>query len=152
MNHSLRRERPCVSEAIFRMLLSLIFLVAAGNHLLSSEKIVQRLEAAPFANLATALAPAELLVHLAGVALFVGGLGLITGTLTRVAAIGLICVLIPITITVQLSPASLGPLFKNVAILGGLIYFAVNGAACVSVDAWLAHRTRSPQIDQQPTA
>lgn len=134
-------RRPQVSEAAFRVLLSSIFIVAAVTHLLAGEKVAARLEAAPFGYLATNFAPAIVLIYLAGFALLVGGVGLLTGTLTRVSALGLIAVLIPITITVQISPATLGPLFKNVAILGGLIYFAVNGAAYASVDAWLRRRT-----------
>ena len=141
-------RRPQVSEAVFRVLLSLIFVVAAANHLLVGEKVAERLEAAPFGHLATSFAPAIVLIYLAGVALLIGGLGLLTGTLTRISAIGLIAVLTPITITVQISPASLGPLFKNVAILGGLIYFAVNGAAYASVDALLRRRTEpAPALD-----
>lgn len=128
-------QRPQLSEAVFRVLLSTIFLVAGTNHLLGTEKVAARLSNAPFGHLATQFASPDLLVLLAGIALLVGGIGLATGTLTRFAAAGLILVLIPITITVQISPSTLGPLFKNVAILGGLIYFATNGAASYSIDA-----------------
>lgn len=129
------KERPQASEAIFRVLLSTIFLVAGFNHLIAPEKVATRLINAPFGYLATQFASAELLVVLAGIALVIGGIGLVSGTFTRTSAAGLILVLIPITITVQISPATLGPLFKNVAILGGLIYFASNGAAYFSVDS-----------------
>lgn len=94
----------------------------------------------------TSWASAEWLVFLAGIALVVGGIGLATGTLTRWSAILLIAVLVPITVTVQLNPESLGPLFKNVAILGGLFYFAVNGARILSVDAALSACRRPSTI------
>lgn len=136
-------RRPNASEAIFRILLSLIFLVAGANHLLAPEKVVAKLLAAPLAYLATDLADPELLVKLAGFALLAGGVGLITGAFTRWSALILIAVLIPITITVQLNPTSVGPLFKNIAILGALIYFAANGASVFSVDAALSTRLQS---------
>ena len=130
--------RPHGSEAVFRILLSLIFLVAGANHLLAPDKVAAKLVAAPLAYLATSWASPVLLVKLAGLALVVGGLGLVTGTFTRWAAGLLMAVLIPITITVQVGPDSVGPLFKNIAIFGALVYFAANGASAFSIDAALA--------------
>ncbi len=146
-------RRPEASEAVFRILLSLIFLVAGTKHLIDPAGIVGRLVKAPFGHLATSWADPDLLVFLAGVTLVVGGVGLITGTMTRLAALLLIAVLIPITVTVQVGAESLGPLFKNVAILGGLIYFAANGARVFSVDALCSLRTRRvPVPATQPEA
>ena len=65
-----------------------------------------------------------------GVALVIGGASLMFGVLTRWAATGLIVALIPITITTQLGEGLLsGPLWKNVALFGGLIFFAANDVA-----------------------
>jgi putative oxidoreductase len=125
--------RPRIT-ALFRALLSLIFLVAGTGHLLNTEHIVQRLNDAQLGYLATSIAPAEPLVLLAGGALLAGGLGLLLGIQTRLAAGLLILVVIPITITVQIGRPTLGPLFKNVAILGGLLYFAAHGAGPLSLD------------------
>jgi len=125
--------RPRIT-ALFRALLSLIFLVAGTGHLLNTGHIVQRLNDAQLGYLATSIAPAEPLVLLAGVALLAGGLGLLLGVQTRLAAGLLILVVIPITITVQIGRPTLGPLFKNVAILGGLLYFAAHGAGPLSLD------------------
>lgn len=125
--------RPCIT-ALFRALLSLIFLVAGTGHLLNTGHIAQRLNDAQLGYLATSIAPAEPLVLLAGGALLAGGLGLLLGVQTRLAAGMLILVVIPITITVQIGRPTLGPLFKNVAILGGLLYFAAHGAGPLSLD------------------
>lgn len=116
---------PRWAAVAFRMLFSLIFLVAGGNHLFSPEKIAGRLNNAPFGSLATSIAPAEVLVILAGIALAAGGIALLIGYRVRSAALLLIAVLVPITITVQIGAAELGPLFKNIAILGGLLHFAM---------------------------
>ena len=134
--------RPRVT-ALFRALLSLIFLVAGTGHLLNTDHIVERLLDAQFGFLATAIMPAEPLVLLAGVALLIGGLGLILGYRTRLATGLLILVIIPITITIQIGRPTLGPLFKNIAILGGLLYFAAHGAGPFSLDR-MTQRAEAP--------
>lgn len=123
-------------------MLSGIFLVAGSNHLFRTHAIVDRLEQAPFGDLVTMLAPAEWLVLSAGIALLTGGLALAMGWLTQVAAVGLMLVVIPITLVVQLEGlATLGPLFKNIGLLGGLLYFATHGPRSWSLDEWLERST-----------
>lgn len=132
------------AAVLFRGMLSLIFLVAGTGHLLNTEHIVQRLLNATYGFLATTVAPARPLVLLAGAALLLGGLGLLLGYRTRWAAVLLILVVIPITITIQIGRPTLGPLFKNVAIIGGLLFFATHGAGPYSLDERL-HGRRTPR-------
>lgn len=57
----------------------------------------------------------------------VAGFLFLIGYKTKWAAITLMAVLIPITLTVQVGQiTTLGPLFKNIAILGGLLFFVMN--------------------------
>ncbi|MBZ4330160.1 DoxX family membrane protein [Corallococcus sp. AS-1-12] len=131
------------TQVAFRGLFSLIFLTAGAKHLLAPDTIVGRLAEAPGAALVSGLASPRMLVVLSGAVLLLGGVALLTGTLTRWAAVALFAVLVPITLTVQVGAAGgMGPLFKNVALLGGLLHWAVEGAGPVSVDAWLASRPR----------
>jgi putative oxidoreductase len=130
-------------RAVFRVMLSGIFLVAGANHLVRPDMIAGRLESAPLGWLATWAAAPEVLVFLAGLTLLVGGVGLVAGLGTRWAALGLLVVVIPITLTVQVGRiATLGPLFKNVGLMGGLVYFAARGAGQFSIDAWMANESR----------
>lgn len=135
MPRAARRRGQDVADLAFRLLFSLIFVVAGAGHLLRTDAMVERLVAAPLAHLATALAPPGLLVVLTGVALLAGGLGLVLGYHTRAASLLLIAVLVPITVTMDLGhTGAIGPLFKNVALLGGLIHFATRGPGPFSVD------------------
>lgn len=141
LNQRIDRLRPAADTA-FRILFSLIFVTAGLNHVLQPAAIATRLHAAPLASLLTSFAPAEVLVVATGVALLAGGVALLVGGYTRVAALLLATCLVPITITIQLTPGQLGPLFKNIALLGGLVHFAIAGARshAWSVDRWLARR------------
>ncbi len=127
-------RRKDAAEFIFRVLFSLIFLVAGTGHLMQPAKIASRLDNAPMGHLATAWAPPEALVILAGIALVAGGAALLLGFKTRYAALLLGLVLIPITLTVQVGTAELGPLFKNIALLGGLVHFWAGGSSAFSLD------------------
>lgn len=115
------------SVQVLRILLSGIFLLAGSNHLLQVEKTVKRIEMAEFKGFAYFFGNPEILVILSGVVMLVAGISFLIGFKARWAAIVLLAVLIPITITVQIGQVnSLGPLFKNIAITGGLLFFIIN--------------------------
>ena len=132
MNNYLINSRSLLA---LRVAVSGIFLVAGANHLLFPEKVSNRLNNAAMADFAMTLGSPEVLVLLSGVFMVIGGISLLLGFQTRLAAIGLILILLPITFTVQVGQwATSGPLFKNIAIIGGLTFFAINGSLCYSLD------------------
>ena len=113
------------AELSFRVLFSLIFIVAGVGHLVRPQVFVERLLHGPVGQTIASLAPAGLLVIGTGVVLLVAGIGLLLGYRTRLAALALIAVLVPITVSTHIGAGGdPGPLLKNVAILGGLIHFA----------------------------
>lgn len=115
------------SVQILRIMLSGIFLIAGANHLMAVEKTVQRIEMASFKVFATFFGNLEFLVILSGIVMLAAGISFLIGFKTRWAAIILLFVLIPITVTIQIGQInSMGPLFKNVAIAGGLLFFILN--------------------------
>lgn len=115
------------SVQIFRMMLSGIFLVASFSHIIKVDKTVQRIDQARFKGIAYLFGEPKLLVIASGIVMFIAGLSLLAGYKTRWAAAILMAVLIPITLTVQVGQiTTLGPLFKNIAILGGLTFFIIN--------------------------
>lgn len=115
------------SIQLLRIMLSGIFLIASSNHLMNVEQTVKRIDQASFKGIAYFFGNPELLVVLSGIAMLLAGLAFLIGFKTRWAAMVLLAVLIPITLTVQVGQInSLGPLFKNVAIIGGLLFFIIN--------------------------
>lgn len=139
------RGRSATVDSAFRVLASLIFVVAGFGHLTRPESIVGRLEASSLGATIASIAPASALVLGTGVVLLVGGLLLLLGLGTRWAALALLATLVPITLSVQLEPGQLGPLFKNVALFGMLLHFASSGSThhAFSLDAlWSRRRMR----------
>lgn len=115
------------SLTALRICLAGIFIVSGLMHLLATNQVAARLGAARFGDLTDGLGDPSRIVLLSGAALLIGGISLAFGVLTRWAAVGLIAALIPITITTQLGEGLLsGPLWKNVALFGGLIFLAAN--------------------------
>jgi putative oxidoreductase len=115
------------SVRILRILLSGIFLVASFNHLVNSEKTVLKLEQANFKGIAYFFGNPEFLIIVSGVIMLIAGIAFLLGLGTRYAAIILALILLPITLTVQVGQINtLGPLFKNIAIMGGLLFFILN--------------------------
>ncbi|WP_235942489.1 DoxX family protein [Salinimicrobium oceani] len=115
------------SVQVFRMMLSGIFLVASFSHLLKVEKTVQRIDQAKYKAIAYVFGEPKTMVIASGIVMFIAGMALLSGFKTRWAAGILAAVLIPITLTIQVGQiTTLGPLFKNIAILGGLIFFIIN--------------------------
>ena len=115
------------SIRVLRIMLSGIFLVAGAGHLFNVEGTVNKMDQASLKGMAYAMGNPEYMVILSGIVMLIAGISLIIGYKTRYAAAVLALVLIPITITVQVGQmSSLGPLFKNVAIMGALLFFILN--------------------------
>lgn len=123
---------------LFRVMLSLIFIIAGANHLLRTEFVYQKLQKAAFAESAKLFGDPHYLILFSGIAMLVGGISFALGFKTRLAALGLLSCLLPITLIVQAgSLTTLGPMFKNIAIAGGLLFFIVHYAAGYNLDARL---------------
>lgn len=115
------------SVILFRVLLSLIFIVASINHLFNLEKVIHKINQARFKDLAYIFGAPEKLVIVSGIVMLIAGLALMIGYKTKYAAILLAMVLVPITLTIQVGQMeTVGPLFKNIAIFGGLLFFSMN--------------------------
>ena len=124
-----------MSDVVFRVLFSLIFVVAGLGHFGQHDVMLARLEASPCFGLIEVFGPPSLMLYASGAALVLGGVGLLLGYKTRWAAALLFVTLVPITLSLHIAPGHTGPLLKNVALLGGLVHFAVRGAGAHAIDA-----------------
>lgn len=133
-----RRQSRCTRwvELGFRVATSLIFVVAGGGHLVRTDRMIEKLTEAPLGRRLADLGVAEPLMLASGLVLLVGGLALALGYRTRQAALLLLGVLVPITITAHVGHGSdPGPLLKNVALIGSLAHFAALGGYATRNDA-----------------
>jgi putative oxidoreductase len=123
-----------ISVLIFRICLSGIFITAGLSHLIQPDRVATRIQTAAFNSFAVFFGNPYQLGILSGYVLLMGGISMLLGILTRWAALTLFLVLIPITITVQFGNGIFyGPLWKNVALFGGLLFFIINNPKFYSI-------------------
>src|SRR5688500_11346302 len=111
------------SFLLFRFLTSLIFFYAGIKHLTRPEGILKRV--ANSATYAYINQPYlfKAAIFISGIVMITGAMMLIAGYKKRVAAMVLLAILITITLTTQLEDLNdLGPFFKNIAIMGSLLF------------------------------
>jgi len=122
------------SDLVFRSLFSLIFIVGGAGHFGQHAMMLARLQDSPWLSLVNFIGSPSLLLYMSGFTLLIGGVALLVGYRTRLAALLLLVTLLPITFVIHIAPDHVGPLLKNVAIMGGLIHFIVRGAGAYSID------------------
>lgn len=116
-----------VSILLFRIMLSGIFVVAGISHLLHPHGVTQRITDAKNADFARLFGDPHALGIWSGYALILFGMTFLLGIYTRWSAVILFVMLIPITITIQMGNGWMhGPLWKNIAIFGALLFFIFN--------------------------
>lgn len=124
-----------LSILIFRILLSSVFIAAGIGHFLQTKIMSEKLSMAKMSFLVGWVSEVKALVILSGAGLLLGGFLLLLGFKTKVSSMFLVILIIIITITVQVgNPEGLGPLMKNIGLLGGLIFFSFNGGFQYSMD------------------
>ena len=123
-----------LSVLLLRVALSGIFVVAGVSHLLNPDGVTQRIQNAPYSGFASMFGNPHVLGILSGYVLLIFGISLLLGVFTRWSAIMLFLTLIPITITIQMGNGlTHGPLWKNIALFGGLLFFILNNPKSFSL-------------------
>lgn len=123
-----------LSVLLLRITLSGIFIVAGVSHLLNPEGVTQRIQNAPYSSFASMFGDPHVLGIISGYVLLIFGITFLLGVFTRWSAVILFLTLIPITITIQMGNGILhGPLWKNIALFGGLLFFILNNPKSFSL-------------------
>ena len=125
---------------IGRIMFSLIFLLSVPNHFKHETVAYAAAAGVPLAHVA---------VPLAGLVALAGGLSLALGFHARMGAIALLVFLVPATLFMhkfwgihdaQQAQMQMINFMKNVALMGGALFFVYAGAGAYSLDA-RSHRT-----------
>jgi putative oxidoreductase len=137
--------RP-MAQFLGRILLSLIFLLAGLGKLTGFEGTTQYMASRPFFAAMPGAIPAFAVMAIA--AEVGGGLGLLLGMKARLVALLLVFFLLPTTFIFhnfwtyppEQAQLQMTMFLKNLAIIGGLLRIAADGAGAYSIDA------RAPRV------
>lgn len=123
-------------DPLFRILTSLIFIIGGLGHFGQHDVMLERMEESPWAGTVNMIGNPSLMLWLSGIAFIVAGSTLAIGWMTRASALVLFVTLVPVTIAIHVVPdtSHVGPLFKNIAILGALLLFWARGPGAYSLD------------------
>ena len=142
-------SKSSVSDPIFRILLSLIFIIGGLGHFVQHRQMLERMAESPWVNTINAIGNPSVLLWLSGTVFLVAGIALAFGFMTRMSSALLFLTLVPVTFTVHVAPGHAGPLFKNIAILGALIHFFFKGSGAFAIDGLFS---KSPKSTVAPSA
>lgn len=121
-------------DVVLRLSISLIFIIGGLGHFGQADEMLARMDESPWRDAILMVGDPLLLLHLSGAVFVVAGVALVLGLLTRLSALALFVTLIPITVTIHFAPGHVGPLFKNIAILGALAFIMVRGPGAHALD------------------
>ena len=114
-------------DPVFRVATSLIFIVGGLGHFGAHDYMLERMADSPWRDVVAMIGDPSWLLWLSGGVFVIFGITLALGYLTRISALLIFVTLVPVTIAMHFAPGHMGPLLKNVAIMGALLYFYANG-------------------------
>lgn len=121
-------------DPVFRVTTSLIFIVGGLGHFAAHDYMLERMAESPWRDVVGMIGDPSWLLWLSGGVFVIFGITLALGYLTRISALLIFVTLVPVTIAVHIAPGHVGPLLKNVAIMGALLYFYANGPGRFAID------------------
>lgn len=126
------------ADPVFRVLTSLIFIIGGLGHFGEHQYMLDRMVDSPWWHVMNMAGDPSWLLWLSGGVFIIFGVMLALGWMTRLSALMIFATLVPITITVHFAPGHVGPLFKNIAILGALFLIYCRGPGKYALDNKIA--------------
>lgn len=125
-----------IVDPIFRLLTSLIFIVGGLGHFFQDRMMLDRMAESPWQPFVSKLGDPLVLLWLSGAVFVIFGATLALGWMTRLSALLILITLLPVTITTHVVPdtSHVGPLFKNIAIMGALLLLIARGPGEFAID------------------
>lgn len=121
-------------DPVFRVLTSLIFIIGGLGHFGQHQMMLDRMAESPWRGVVESLGDPSMLLWLSGAVFVIFGTALAFGLATRLSAAIILLTLLPITFFTHVAPGHVGPLFKNIAIIGALGLLWVKGGGAWSLD------------------
>jgi|TARA_R100001244_G_scaffold6593_2_gene7782 putative oxidoreductase len=122
------------ADPVFRVLTSLIFIIGGLGHFGEHQYMLDRMTDSPWWDVINMVGNPSWLLWLSGAIFIIFGVMLALGWMTRLSALLIFVTLVPITVTVHIAPGHVGPLFKNIAILGALFLIYCRGPGRYALD------------------
>lgn len=123
-----------LADPLLRVATSLIFIIGGLGHFGQHRVMLERIVESPWYDVVANIGNPSWLLWLSGAVFVLFGITLALGWLTRLSALALLVTLVPITLAIHIAPGHVGPLFKNVAIMGALLFFIARGGGAYAID------------------
>ncbi len=122
------------ADPVLRVSVSLIFIISGAGHFFAHDEMLARVEDSPWLGIVAGIGDPSFLLWVSGIIFILAGTALALGWMCRFAALALFFTLVPITLAIHIAPGHVGPLFKNVALLGALFYIFARGPGRYALD------------------
>lgn len=127
------------ADPALRVSVSLIFIIGGAGHFFAHVEMLARVEDSPWRGIVARIGDPSFLLWVSGIVFIIAGAALALGWMSRLAALALFftlvpITLVPITLAIHIAPGHVGPLFKNVALLGALFYIFARGPGRYALD------------------
>lgn len=122
------------ADPVLRVSVSLIFIIGGAGHFFAHDVMLARMEDSPWRGIVAGIGDPSLLLWVSGIVFIIAGVALALGWMSRLAALALFLTLVPITLAIHIAPGHVGPLFKNVALLGALFFMFARGPGRYALD------------------
>ena len=143
-------------DPLSRVATSLIFIIGGLGHFGEHRMMLDRMAESPWSSVVNWIGDPSVLLWLSGIAFIAAGLTLALGWMTRVSALVLFVTLVPVTVAIHVVPGTehVGPLFKNVAILGLLLLIWSRGPGAFALDNVVRNggKQAGPAVRPEPEA
>lgn len=122
-----------MAEQIFRVSVSLIFIIGGLGHFGQHQMMLDRMAESPWRDTVASIGDPSILLWLSGAVFVIFGITLALGFAARFSALIILLTLIPITFFTHVAPGHTGPLFKNIAIMGALVLLIAKSGGAYSI-------------------